>query len=149
MLAGTNGEFYGTTNNGGAAPSGGDGAVFKVSATGTESIIYSFQYGTDGAGSEAGVIAGKGGVLYGVTDYGGGATFCSFGCGTVFELTPSGSGYSETVLYRFQGGNDGALPIGGLLLGTTGALYGTTAFGGGATACTGVPPPGVAGRYSN
>jgi uncharacterized repeat protein (TIGR03803 family) len=136
LLAGTNGEFYGTTNNGGAGPSGGAGTVFEVSPSGTESILYSFQGGTDGAGSEAGLIAGKGGVLYGVTDFGGGATACSFGgCGTVFELTPSGSGYSHRVLYAFQGANDGAIPLSNLLLDKTGALYGTTDHGGGTTAC--------------
>jgi uncharacterized repeat protein (TIGR03803 family) len=136
LLAGKNGEFYGVTDSGGTGPSGGEGAVFEVSPSGIESVLYSFQGGTDGAGSEVGLIAGKGGVLYGVTDAGGGATFCTFGCGTVFELTPSGSGYTERVLYAFQGGTDGAYPIGNLLLDKSGALYGTTDFGGGSTTCT-------------
>jgi uncharacterized repeat protein (TIGR03803 family) len=154
LLAGTNGEFYGVSNGGGVVgPSGiyDAGTVFEVSASGTESVLYTFQGGTDGLGSEAGLIAGKGGVLYGDTDYGGGATFCSlsgitYGCGTVFELTPSGSGYKHRVLYAFQGGNDGALPLSNLVIDKSGALYGTTSFGGGSTTCGGVPSaPGGCG----
>ena len=133
------GAFYGTTNAGGAAPSGGDGTVFKVSAAGTESVVYSFQGGSDGSGADAGLIAGQGGEIFGVTEYGGGGALCSFGCGTVFELTPSGSGYRERVLYAFQGGSDGAAPIGNLLLDASGALYGTTDLGGGSAACVGAP----------
>jgi uncharacterized repeat protein (TIGR03803 family) len=131
-----NGESYGTTFGGGAGPSGNSGTVFKVSPSGAKSILYSFQAGSDGSGPQAGLIAGSGGVLYGDTDYGGSGTLCSFGCGTVFALTPSGSGYTEKVIYAFQGGSDGATPIGNLLIDKSGALYGTTVDGGGSTACT-------------
>lgn len=130
-----NNKFYGTTFDGGTGPSGGDGTVFTVSSSGTEKVLYSFQYGTDGAAPQAGVIAGEGGVLYGDTVYGGGATTCTIGCGTVFELAPKGSGYSERVLYAFQGGSDGAYPVGTLLRDKSGALYGTTVHGGSATVC--------------
>jgi uncharacterized repeat protein (TIGR03803 family) len=134
-LLAAGGEFYGTTFSGGTGPSGGAGTVFKVSPSGTESILYRFQGGFDAAHPQAGLIAGGGGVLYGASVYGGGATLCTGGCGTVYELTPSGSGYSERVLYAFQGGSDGASPF-GLLIDKSGALYGTTALGGGSTACT-------------
>jgi uncharacterized repeat protein (TIGR03803 family) len=139
LLPGANGEFYGTTNGGGAGPSGGAGTVFEVSASGSESVLYSFQGGSDGIAADAGLIAGKNGVLYGVTEYGGGGPLCSNGCGTAFELLPSGSGFNERVLYAFQGGSDGAAPIGNLLMGKDGVLYGTTDLGGGSNACIGAP----------
>ena len=135
LLAGSNGEFYGITNQGGAH---NGGAVYEVSSSGAEQVLYSFQGGSDGQGSESGLIAGNGGVLYGVTDGGGGAATCplSYGCGTVFEMVPNGSGYSEHVLYAFQGHPDGVSPLGNLLLDKSGALYGTTNSGGAATTCT-------------
>ncbi len=132
-------ELYGTTFSGGTGPSGGNGTVFKLSPSGTKSILYTFQGGTDAANPQAGLIR-KNGVLYGDTDYGGGATQCTGGCGAVFALTPSGSAYTERVIYAFQGGSDGASPVGGLLSDASGALYGTTVDGGGATACTGLTP---------
>jgi uncharacterized repeat protein (TIGR03803 family) len=133
-----NGDFYGTTAQGGSGPSGVNGTVFEVSASGTKSTLYNFQGGSDASFPEAGLIAGNGGVLYGDTVGGGGGTLCgSGGCGAVYELTPSGSGYTERVIYAFQGGNDGSNPIGNLLMDKSGALYGTTDHGGGSTtACT-------------
>lgn len=132
LFAGKNGEFYGVTNGGGTVgPSGyDDGTVFEVSSTGKEKVIYMFQGGKDGAGSEAGVIADSAGDLFGATDYGGGAGACSTGCGTVYELTPKGGGYTERVLHAFKSGKDGALPIANLLLRPNGVLYGTTTTGG-------------------
>jgi uncharacterized repeat protein (TIGR03803 family) len=52
------------------------------------------------------------------------------GCRTVFELSHSGSGYSYNVVYRFAGATDGQISAGGLLLDSSGNLYGTTAIGG-------------------
>jgi uncharacterized repeat protein (TIGR03803 family) len=130
-----NGQLYGTTFAGGSGPSGGDGTVFKISPLGGKSIVYNFQGGADGQGPEAGLTAGSGGVLYGATVYGGGATTCSAGCGTVYELVPSGSGYTEKVLYAFQGGSDGSAPVGNLVVDQSGALYGTTVEGGGSSLC--------------
>src|SRR5208283_2739933 len=49
----------------------------------------------------------------------------------VFQLTPSGSGWTENVLYTFQNGSDGAQPEGGLIFDSSGNLYGTTSFAGG------------------
>jgi uncharacterized repeat protein (TIGR03803 family) len=117
------GALYGTTGLGGAS---GAGTVFKLTPSGsgyTESVVYSFQGGSDGAYPSAGVID-EGGALYGTTPGGGGA-----GDGTVFKLTPSGSGYTESVLYSFQGGSDGASPYAGVTS-KAGALYGTTFYGG-------------------
>lgn len=135
LFAGTNGELYGTTRFGGTGSAGGRGTVFEMSSSGTESILYSFRGGADGEYPFAPVIAVKD-VLYGVTEDGGGATFCDNGCGTVFELTPSSSGYSEQIIHTFQGGKeDGAFPQG--LVPIDGVLYGTTAGGGdGLHVCT-------------
>ncbi|MGB8909033.1 MAG: choice-of-anchor tandem repeat GloVer-containing protein [Candidatus Cybelea sp.] len=92
--------------------------------------LYSFKGGDDGAQPFAGLIE-LNGTLYGTTAYGGTGCSSSSGCGTVFESTTSGQ---ETVLYRFQGGKDGANPYAGLV-DVNGALYGTTARGG--TGCSG------------
>ena len=135
LLAGSDGTLYGISNQGGAY---NGGAVYAISPSGSEQVLHSFQGGADGLGSESGLIAGNGGVLYGITDGGGGASTCplSYGCGTVFEMVPNGSGYSERVLYAFRGPPDGAVPLGNLLLDKNGALYGTTNSGGAATTCT-------------
>jgi uncharacterized repeat protein (TIGR03803 family) len=115
------GNLYGTTYGGGA---NGYGTVFKVSA-GTETVLYSFNpaNGTDGAVPYAGLVLDKTGNLYGTT-YSGGA----HGYGTAFKFSAGGT---ETVLHSFAGGSDGYNPIGGLVLGKKGNLYGTT-YGGGA-----------------
>jgi uncharacterized repeat protein (TIGR03803 family) len=96
-------------------------------ASATETVLYSFQGGSDGALSYAPLIADSQGALYGTTIHGG---IPSGGYGTVFKLTPSGSGYSESVLYAFQGGYDGAYPFAGVIADKHGALYGTTYTGG-------------------
>jgi uncharacterized repeat protein (TIGR03803 family) len=130
LLAGTNGELFGTTRFGGTGAGFGDGTVFELLPSGDESILYSFQGGDDGQYPAAPLIAIKG-ALYGETANGGGASFCSYsnGCGTAFELTPSSSGYSERILHVFQGKVDGAYPQAGLTA-IDGALYGTAAGGG-------------------
>jgi uncharacterized repeat protein (TIGR03803 family) len=133
LLARSGGVFYGTTAAGGT--SAGYGTVFELTPSGKETL-YTFQGGSDGAQPKAGLIA-AGNVLYGETANGGGASACSGGCGTVYALTPSGSGYTERVIYAFAGGSDGAYPVGGLLLDQSGALYGTTEAGGQASQCTG------------
>ncbi len=92
-----------------------------------EVILHVFSGPPDGANPYAALIADKTGALYGTTTFGGydRTSECLAGCGTVFRLKPSGSGYIETVLYRFKGGNDGSTPFGNLTL-YKGALYGTT-----------------------
>jgi uncharacterized repeat protein (TIGR03803 family) len=115
------GNFYGTTSLGGAY---GNGAVFEVKRSGKkwiESVIYSFKT----ANPVAGVTLDAQGNLYGTTSFGG-----PTGNGLVFELSRSGSSWKETVLYRFKGANDGEHPVGGLLLGKAGNLYGSTFQGG-------------------
>ena len=119
------GALYGTTSAGGY---NGSGTVFKLTPSGSgysESILHSFSGGSDGANPYAGLIFDNKGALYGTTSAGG-----YNGSGTVFKLTPSGSGYSESILHSFSGGSDGANPYAGLIFDNKGALYGTTSAGG-------------------
>ena len=125
------GNIYGTTEAGGSA---GYGTVFKLTRSGshwTEQVLYSFMGGQDGTTPSDGVVIDRAGNLYGTTPYGG-IDACQGGCGTVFELTPSGSGWTEQVLYRFQGSPDGQRPYAGLLLDPSGNLFGATYEGGNA-----------------
>jgi uncharacterized repeat protein (TIGR03803 family) len=127
------GNLYGTTLVGGAH---GAGEVFELSpsvgGSWTETVIYSFTGGLDGANpAYADVIFDAAGNLYGTTAGGG-----AFNLGTVFELTPTESGWSESVLYSFGGGADGANPNAGLVFDEEGDLYGTTSSGGYSSAGT-------------
>jgi uncharacterized repeat protein (TIGR03803 family) len=117
------GNVYGTTAYGGTH---GYGTVFKLDTAGNETILHSFARGADGANPNAGLVADTAGNFYGTTQYGGRGCDGQ-GCGTVFKITPSGT---ETVLYRFAGGLDGASPLGGVALDSSGNLYGTTWLGG-------------------
>ncbi len=102
------------------------GAVYELSPGGTPTALYYFTGGDDGDNPQSGVIFDSAGNLYGTTEGGG-----TGGCGTVYELSPSGSGWMEKVLYNFQcGSSDGQSPIGGLIFDAAGNLYGTTNFGG-------------------
>ena len=133
----TNGAIYGTTFWGGVTRGWGAGTVFKLRPTASGysyDVIYRFKDHRDGSWPVGGVTVGKNGVLYGATQYGA-AYACekhTEGCGTVYSLTPSGSEYSEKILYVFKGRNDGVLPISGLAMDASGSLYGTTWLGGGA-----------------
>lgn len=93
----------------------------------TESVLYSFTGGIDGAQPYAGLVRDHQGNVYGTTVYGGGSLACFNGCGTVYRVTPFGT---ETVLYSFGGNADGATPYGGLVLDPRGNLFGGTSFGG-------------------
>jgi uncharacterized repeat protein (TIGR03803 family) len=125
LLRDRKGNLYGTTQSGGDptcnSPTG-CGTVFKLDATGKETVLYSFKGGTDGAGPHASLVQDTAGNLYGTTVDGG-----AFGWGTVFKLDKSGV---EAVLHNFGVGADGQDPIGGLVPDAAGNLYGTTAFGG-------------------
>jgi uncharacterized repeat protein (TIGR03803 family) len=94
-------------------------------------VLYKFKGGADGAFPIGDLIFDTAGNLYGTTGWGGDLSCNSGnGCGTVFELTPSSKGWTETNLYAFQGGNDGQQPNGGVVFDTAGNLYGTTFYGG-------------------
>lgn len=113
------GSLYGTTAYGGSS---NQGAVYKLSPSGgdwTETVLYSFA-GSSGTNPFSGVIFDNTGRLYGTTKTGGA------GYGTVYQLTPSGSGWVENTIYTFQGGDDGGGPWGGLIFDQSGNLYGTT-----------------------
>ena len=117
-------------------------AVSAAWATDTQTILYSFQgihtNKADGASPQGGVIADSAGNLYGTTTYGGACTFNKTkGCGTVYELSPSSSGWTETVLYRFSGGADGANPDGNLVFDANGNLYGAAGLAGNTTCSSG------------
>lgn len=119
------GNLYGTTESGGAF---GFGTVFKLSTSGVETVLYSFQGGTDGNEPEGGVILDSAGNLYGTTYQGG-----AYKMGTVFKVSVGGG---ETVLHSFPGGTDGANPNASLVFDSAGNLYGTT-IGGGSASCIG------------
>ncbi len=113
------GNFYGTLDTGGV---NNNGVVFKLSAAGTETVLYSFLGGSDGRFSSQGLVRDAAGNLYGTTDSGGTADD-----GTVFKVAPDGT---ETVLHSFTHGADGYYPQNPVVLGPAGAVFGTTAFGG-------------------
>jgi len=103
-----------------------------ISLHATASVIHSFLGGTDGSTQGTSLVFDTAGNLYGATQVGGNPA-CSHGCGTVFELSPAtGGGWTESVIYTFQGGGagDGANPIGGLTIDAAGNLYGETLTGG-------------------
>ena len=141
------GNFYGTTFSGG----NGFGTVYRLkhsSGGWTITPLYKFTGGSDGAGPVAGVIFGPNHTLYGTTSAGGqGQGTCGIygnsGCGVVFNLKPTPTPprsvlqpWLETVLYQFSpGGSDGRYPSYGLVFDQSGAVYGTTEFGGPQSGC--------------
>ncbi len=126
------GVLFGTTFFGGGSGcqgSAGCGTVFAMRPSKRgyiESVIHPFRgNGSDGAGPSARLLD-RAGVLYGTTSSGGGDNV-----GTVFKLTPSDSGYTESIVHSFGGPpNDGAVPLAALVADESGALYGTTWTGG-------------------
>ena len=149
LIFDSKGNLYGTTSNGGDTSGSnckatrGCGVVFELSPpTGgsgmwTETTPYSFTGGSDGGYPDAGLIFDSKGNLYGTTGQGGNlsGSNCSgsSGCGVVFELIPPTGGtgsWTESVLYTFNGGGDGADPSAGLIFDATGNFYGTAYSGG-------------------
>jgi uncharacterized repeat protein (TIGR03803 family) len=133
LIMDASGNLYGTAENGGTHGFGG--TVFKLTPSGTgwtEAVLYSFCAQTnciDGYNPSVGLIMDGSGNLYGTTNAGG-----SHSGGTVFKLAPSGTGWSETVLYNFCSQTncpDGYFPQGSLILDGSGNLYGTASAGGG------------------
>lgn len=138
----TDGNFYGTTLYGGALgcgpsnPVGDCGTIFKITPQGTLTLLYSFceQHGgcPDGFGPSR-LVQGTDGNFYGTTGYGGNLVACDtlsypvyFSCGTVFKITPGGT---LTTLHLFDS-TDGGWPLSGVIQGSDGNFYGTTALGG-------------------
>ena len=116
------GNIYGTTLYGGSL---GAGTVYEVSPSNggwTGTVIHNFGNGTDGDFPYASLLIDAAGNLYGTTLQGG-----AYGDGTVFELSPSVGGWTESILYSFTGGADGGDPYGGLIFDSSGNLYGATA----------------------
>src|SRR5580698_5485802 len=130
----TDGNYYGTTSDGGANNVGGN--VFKITSAGKLTVLYSFCGSSDGDCSDGstpdgGVIQGIDGNFYGTTRFGGGGPLCiSNGfCGNVFKVTRTGT---ETSLYNFCSRTncaDGVQPAAPLVQGTDGNFYGTTGGG--------------------
>src|SRR5262249_47037938 len=105
--------------------------LVKTNSGYRETTLYVFKDGNDGTGpSYVSMVFDQAGNLYGTTTSGG-----PRGQGTVYKLSanPDGS-WNEKVLYSFKGGSDGAVPMAGVTLDSTGNLYGTT-INGGSTRC--------------
>jgi len=119
------GNLYGATYAGGDY---NDGTVFELTPSGTETILHSFDFnGSDGYYPASSLVLDSKGNLYGTTTYGGPYGCNEDGCGTAFEVTPSGM---ETILHSFGASGDGSYPNGNLTRGKNGTLYGTTNTGG-------------------
>jgi uncharacterized repeat protein (TIGR03803 family) len=133
LISDASGNLYGTARSGGNYTDNcldptGCGTVFELSPTSsggwTSQVIYKFNGGNDGAYPWAGLTFDPAGNLYGTTDGGGGSNL-----GTVYELSPAvGGGWTEKVLYSFQGGSDGMAATSKLIIDPAGNLYGTTAY---------------------
>jgi uncharacterized repeat protein (TIGR03803 family) len=124
LILGLDGYFYGVTRAGGTS---GLGIVYRMSKGGAVKVLHNFTgYPNDGNLPIGTLVQANNGTLYGTTYQGGSAN-----TGTVFKISPSGTGYA--VLYHFNRTahpNDGTLPYAGLTLGTDGNLYGNTNSGG-------------------
>ncbi|MGB8888001.1 MAG: choice-of-anchor tandem repeat GloVer-containing protein [Candidatus Korobacteraceae bacterium] len=127
------GNLYGTTSYGGIHYNGTAFELMPREGRGwTETVLHSFGRGTDGSNPLAGLTFDAAGNLYGTTSVGGIHNPCDGEtCGTVFELSPNGSGgWTENVLHSFGRSTDGSHPFGGLIFDAAGNRYGTTQFGG-------------------
>ena len=122
LVQGMDGNFYGTTEAGGA---NGLGTIFRMTPGGALTTLHSFD-SADGANPWAGLIQTAYGLFYGTTYFGGSTGCGGSGCGAIFGMTPAG-GFAT--LYSFNG-TDGNNPNGGLAQAANGNLYGTTIGGG-------------------
>jgi uncharacterized repeat protein (TIGR03803 family) len=120
LVQGSDGYFYGTTSGGGEN-GGSAGTVFKISATGALTSLYSFTGGKDGGYPSAALVQGSDGNFFGTTSEGG-----TNGAGTVFKVSTNGA---LTSLYSFTGGDDGANPTASMVQGSDGSLYGIASGG--------------------
>jgi uncharacterized repeat protein (TIGR03803 family) len=146
------GNLYGTTVMGGdlsgvcpGFPAPGCGVVFKVDATGKETVLYTFTGGADGYAPYGDLLRDQAGSLYGAASNGGDVSgFCGnvvlnttgfLGCGTVFKLDQTGK---FTVLHTFHGADGGPFPDGWLVRDNEGNLYGMSGNGGDLSGCSGL-----------
>jgi uncharacterized repeat protein (TIGR03803 family) len=119
LVLGSDGNFYGTTEKGGANLAG---TVFKVTPAGTLTTLHAFTGKTDGKAPSSGLLLGANGNFYGTTSAGG-----ANGDGTIFEINSTGK---AKTLYGFAGAPAGSQFNGALVQAANGTLYGTTVFGG-------------------
>jgi uncharacterized repeat protein (TIGR03803 family) len=135
LVLGINGNFYGTTTSGGAYGSqfGGPnaGTVFKITPSGTLTVLYSFCALTNCADGSvpSGLVQGADGNLYGTTQ-GGGAYASQFGGGTVFKITPEGAFWTLYSFCSLSNCADGSNPTAAMIPAGDWSFYGTTAGGG-------------------
>jgi uncharacterized repeat protein (TIGR03803 family) len=119
-------------------PAGGSPSVRSARSSSVEKVLYSFTGGTDGGGPVGSITFDAAGNAYGATHFGG-IDSCGGrvggGCGVVFELTPNGSGWTESALYAFSDTSDGGFPNAGVMLDGSGNVYGTASTGG-STECS-------------
>jgi len=128
LVQGSDGNFYGTTQQGGTNRVG---TVFEINTNGVLASLYSFTGTNDGANPQATLVQGSDGSFYGTTAYGGTNNY-----GTVFKINTNGA---LITLYSFTGGNDGGTPYyAGLVQGSDGSFYGTTLYGGVRSGVSGV-----------
>jgi uncharacterized repeat protein (TIGR03803 family) len=131
LIADAAGNFYGATP--GALPGYGTirGSAYMLKPTGggwNYLVLYTFpEYGGGPAGQ---LVMDGAGNLYGTTIAGGLSGCGSYGCGTIFKLTPSGGSWTYTELYDFTGGSDGGNPYSNLVMDSNGNFYGTASTGG-------------------
>ncbi|HEY6768115.1 MAG TPA: choice-of-anchor tandem repeat GloVer-containing protein [Candidatus Sulfotelmatobacter sp.] len=125
LILDAQGNLYGVSQFGGANNKGTVYELSPGSSGWTQTVLYSFAGGSDGESGNGSLIFDSAGNLYGTTNKGG-----ANGSGTVFELSPSASGWTEQVLYTFTGGADGANPGGNLLIDSAGRIYGMAIQGG-------------------
>ena len=128
LVQGTDGNFYGMAENGGASSLG---TAFQLVPNGTNStftVLHSFAGGTsDGSRPQGSLVQGTDGNFYGLTSAGGSA----LGYGTAFKLTPNGTNSTVTLMRSFAGGtSDGRVPYGSLVQGADGNFYGETSSAG-------------------
>ncbi|HUO33235.1 MAG TPA: choice-of-anchor tandem repeat GloVer-containing protein [Bryobacteraceae bacterium] len=150
VTIGPGGVLYGTAELKGASSVGTAFSLTPPAAPGgawVEATLHTFTgtAGTDGSAPTGALAIDGSGILYGTTCYGGAANR-----GTVFSLTPpaiAGGPWTETILYSFSGGTDGSVPDGGVVLGPSGVLYGSTRVGGANNggAVYALTPPSVSG----
>jgi uncharacterized repeat protein (TIGR03803 family) len=131
LIQASNGNLYGTTQQGGTT--GGGGTVFEITTSGKLTTLYRFCAQTgcaDGEGPSSGLVQGSNGNLYGTTSEGGANCYPIF-CGTAYEITPAGK---LTTIRTFHPALEGITPT-SIMQATDGTFYGVTSEGGDSSAC--------------